>query len=54
MSKDSPINSAAHGVVSPLAEAIRNAPDIEARPDLILRLVDLLFLCSDAKPDTPC
>ena len=35
---------------SPLAEAIRAVPDIEARPDLILRLVDLLFLLVDEKP----
>lgn len=35
---------------SPLADAIRSVPDIEARPDLILRLVDLLFLLVDEKP----
>lgn len=50
----SSINSAEAGIVSPLSEAIRHAPDIEARPDLILRLVDLLFLCADEKPAPPC
>ena len=50
----SSINSEGDGVVSPLSEAIRNAPDIEARPDLILRLVDLLFLLADEKPAPPC
>ena len=39
--------------MSPLSEAIRNAPDIEARPDLILRLVDLLFLLADDRKDVP-
>lgn len=29
---------------SPLAAAIREAPNLVERPDLILRLVDLLFL----------
>ena len=33
-----------------IGEAIRSVPDIEARPDLILRLVDLLFLLVDEKP----
>lgn len=28
---------------TPLERAIRETPDIEERPDLILRLVDLLF-----------
>ena len=30
--------------VTPLARAIHEAPDLEARPDLIIRLVELLFL----------
>ena len=30
--------------LTPLAVAIREAPNLEERPDLILRLVDLLFL----------
>lgn len=37
-------------IVNPLAEAIRDTPDLEQRPDLILRLVDLLFLLADNKP----
>lgn len=36
--------------LTPLAVAIREAPDIEERPDLILRLVDLLFLLKDDRP----
>lgn len=36
--------------MTPLAVAIREAPDIEERPDLILRLVDLLFLLKDDRP----
>lgn len=36
--------------LTPLARAIREAEDIEARPELILRLVDLLFLLRDDKP----
>ena len=49
-----PINSAGPEIVSPLAREIADAPDLEARPDLILRLVDLLFLCADEKPAPPC
>ena len=49
----SSINSETDGVVSPLSEAIRKAPDIEARPDLILRLVDLLFLLADETETRP-
>ena len=49
-----PINSAGTEIVSPLAREIADAPDLEARPDLILRLVDLLFLCADEKPAPPC
>lgn len=48
------VNSETAESVTPLEVAIRNAQDIEARPDLILRLVDLLFLLADDKPDTPC
>lgn len=36
--------------LTPLAVAIREARDLEHRPDLILRLVDLLFLL---RTDTP-
>lgn len=36
--------------LTPLAVAIREAPDLEERPDLILRLVDLLFLLKDDRP----
>ena len=36
--------------LTPLAVAIREAPDLEDRPDLILRLVDLLFLLKDDRP----
>lgn len=36
--------------LTPLARAIRDAKDLESQPDLILRLVDLLFLLRD---DTP-
>lgn len=39
------------GVVTPLSEAIRNCPDMEARPDLILRLVDLIFLISPPREE---
>ena len=35
---------------TPLAQDIRASSDITARPDLILRLVDLIFLLSDEKP----
>lgn len=48
------VNSETAESVTPLERAIRNTPDIEARPDLILRLVDLLFLLADDKPATPC
>lgn len=35
---------------SPLERAILECPDIEQHPELILRLVDLLFLLSDKEP----
>lgn len=35
---------------SPLERAIRECPDIESHPELILRLVDLLFLLSEKEP----
>lgn len=38
---------------TPLERAIREAPDLERRPDLILRLVDLLFLLADDRKDVP-
>ncbi len=34
-------------IETPLEKALRECPDIEQRPDLILRLVDLLFLLAD-------
>lgn len=40
-------------IVTPLEQAIRDCPDIEARPDLILRLVDLLFLLVDNTKTPP-
>ena len=36
--------------LTPLARAIRDADNIESQPDLILRLVDLLFLLRDDNP----
>lgn len=36
--------------LTPLARAIREADDIESQPDLILRLVDLLFLLRNDSP----
>lgn len=36
--------------LTPLAVAIREAEALEERPDLILRLVDLLFLLKDDRP----
>ena len=36
--------------LTPLARAIREADDIESQPDLILRLVDLLFLLRNDPP----
>lgn len=36
--------------LTPLARAIREADDIESQPDLILRLVDLLFLLRNDDP----
>lgn len=38
---------------TPLERAIRECPDIEQRPDLILRLVDLLFLLADTRKIPP-
>lgn len=35
--------------VNPLAQAIRDAEKLEERPDLILRLVDLIFLFEDGE-----
>lgn len=35
--------------VNPLAKAIRDAEKLEERPDLILRLVDLIFLFDDTE-----
>lgn len=40
--------------VNRLADAIRETDNLAERPDLILRLVDLLFLLADDKPETPC
>lgn len=37
--------------VNPLADAIRDAGDLTARPDLIIRLVDLIFLTADDTVD---
>lgn len=48
------INSETTESVSPLEKAIRDCPNIEARPDLILRLVDLLFLLVPPENDHPC
>ena len=39
--------------VNPLADAIREAKDLESRPDLILRLVDLLFLLAEPRREVP-
>lgn len=36
--------------LTPLARDIREAEDLTAQPDLILRLVDLLFLLRDDRP----
>jgi len=36
--------------LTPLARAIREVPDLSQHPDLILRLVDLIFLL---RVDTP-
>ena len=36
--------------LTPLARAIREADDIESQPELILRLVDLLFLLRNDSP----
>ena len=36
--------------LTPLARELREVGDIEAHPDLILRLVDLIFLLRDEKP----
>ena len=38
---------------TPLARAIRETPDIEKRPDLILRMVDLLFLVAESSRPVP-
>lgn len=35
--------------VNPLAKAIHDAEKLEERPDLILRLVDLIFLFDDTE-----
>lgn len=39
--------------VNPLADAIREADNLAERPDLILRLVDLIFLFEDDHDTTP-
>lgn len=36
--------------LTPLARALREADDIAAHPDLILRLVDLIFFLREDKP----
>lgn len=36
--------------LTPLARAIRDCPDISSQPELILRLVDLLFLLRNDEP----
>lgn len=36
--------------LTPLARAIHDAPDLAACPDLILRLVDLLYLLRTDSP----
>lgn len=36
--------------LTPLARAIRDCPDLAAQPDLVLRLVDLLFLLRTNDP----
>lgn len=36
--------------LTPLARAIHDAQDLESQPDLILRLVDLLFLLRNDDP----
>ena len=36
--------------LTPLARAIRETPDLAARPELVLRLVDLLFLLRSEPP----
>lgn len=36
--------------LTPLARAIHDCPDLTAAPDLILRLVDLLFLLAPSAP----
>lgn len=47
------VNSETKENVSPLERAIRDCPDIEARPDLILRLVDLIFLLVPPEDERP-
>lgn len=39
--------------VNPLADAIREADNLAERPDLILRLVDLIFLFEDEHDTKP-
>ena len=39
---------------TPLAQALHECPDLSARPDLVMRLVDLLFLLAPETHTPPC